>query len=163
MSGHSIRQYTNCLDVSDIESQNGPAIIFLNRLDGSIERMTDADIQEAQSYELDKLHKVEESKDEISHLKLQLRNMALQYISEMDSMVFQNRLMKGVLPDFPRAMPGDVDYPDLSLPKEEIKLYFPKRLLTSSEIEENTCSYADVHRDDLRYMSVAEFKKMCYP
>jgi len=95
-----------------------------------------------------------------------IRDVAMDWISHMQSTLLDKALLGDEwfpfrLPQFPRAVKGDPDYPESTEPKEGI-LFYPKRRLTGRDLDQNMSNYAEAHREMLRWMSEEDFKKVCY-
>jgi len=95
-----------------------------------------------------------------------IRDVAMDWISHMQSTLLDKALLGDDwfpfrLPQFPRAVKGDPDYPESTEPKQGI-LFYPKRRLTSRDLDQNMSNYAEAHREMLRWMSEEDFKKVCY-
>jgi hypothetical protein len=104
----------------------------------------------------------------IKDLTKETRDAAMNHILSMGLLEFQERLLYGKdpvfkLPQFKRAIEGDKDYSEeRPFCHPVYGSAYPKRRLTSSEIDTNRCNFGDYNRKFLRYMSEEEFKKMCY-
>ena len=95
-----------------------------------------------------------------------IRDVAMNWISCMESTLLDKALLGNEwfpfkLPQFPRAVKGDPDYPESTEPKRGL-LFYPKRRLTGTDLDKNMCNYAEAHREMLRWMSEEDFKKLCY-
>ena len=89
----------------------------------------------------------------------QIRDLAMTDIIEMTAKEFQTKLFDGTLPDFPRAVHGDVDYP-VGLIRDTCHSHC---LLTDDDFyRNNTNNYAEAHRDRIRFTSAKNFKELCY-
>jgi hypothetical protein len=111
---------------------------------------------------------VENAKKKINRLSKLLRDTAMNHILSMDSLEFQERLLFGQcpefkLPKFRRAVEGDEDYKDHFISLDiRSETSFPRRRLSSAEIDRNICNFADANRGFLRYISEEDFKIACY-
>ena len=94
------------------------------------------------------------------------RDLAMEWIMNMNPEEFEQRLISNTanykLPDFPRAQPGDEDYPDFSKPQRQIAAPDYKYILTPEEHDLGKSNYALINRADLLYMSVEEYKAIAY-
>jgi hypothetical protein len=86
------------------------------------------------------------------------RDEAMELILNMDAREFQTKLIDGTLPDFPRAIPGDQDYPNGIL-RDTCHGHY---LLREEDFSRNIINYAEVHRKKIRFMNRKEFMKLCY-
>jgi hypothetical protein len=126
---------------------------------------------QAEDLETDETDTIEELRNEIediaskwceSDIKLnrQIRDVAMDFIHYMEPIDFDKRVLSGMLPQFPRAVPGNEDYRTIT-PRPEIFVY-PKRRLTGKDIDSNVFNFAYAKREYLRCMSEADFIKLCY-
>jgi hypothetical protein len=94
------------------------------------------------------------------------RELAMEWIMSMKPEEYEQRLISNSpnykLPDFPRAQPGDEDYPDLKKPQRQIAAPDYKHALMTEEHERGKSNYACLHRRDLAYMSEEEFRACAY-
>jgi hypothetical protein len=119
----------------------------------------------------DELHaKLLDADQKIVQLEKQVektrRDLAMEWIMSMKPEEFEQRLLTNSgnykLPDFPRAQPGDEDYPDLKKPQRQIAAPDYKYPLMPEEHERGKSNYACLHRKDLLYMSEEEFRACAY-
>jgi hypothetical protein len=114
--------------------------------------------------------KLHDANQKIAKLEKQLektrREMAMEWILSMKPEEFEQRLLTKSpnykLPDFPRAQPGDEDYPDLPKLERQIAAPYIKHPLIPEEHEHGKTNYACSHRKDLLYMSEEEFRACAY-
>jgi len=94
------------------------------------------------------------------------RELAMEWIMSMKPEEYEQRLLSNSanykLPDFPRAQPGDEDYPDFTKLKRQIAAPDYKHVLMPEEHDLGRSNYACLHRSDLLYMSVEEFRACAY-
>jgi len=148
-----------------------------NTIDLEDEQEPDEHQELYEEYVSEKKHKVQDEdiidllRNEIAELQIdwceseiklnrQLRDLAMEFIYYMEPTDFENRLLSGKLPKFPRSLPGYDDYREISTKPDIFK--FPKRRLTSRDIDSNIFNFAYAKREYLRYMSEEDFKKLCY-
>jgi hypothetical protein len=150
--------------------------IFINRTDGTMGELTDNDIRAFIQFEADPVRLTEKVSDihgnilkyeDESSYKKQARDIAMDWIRSMDPHDFECRLLNPrgstfKLPDFPRAISGDVDFPDHRKPVRETNAFFSKRRLTGKDIEFDIINFANANREFLRYMSEKDFIALCY-
>jgi hypothetical protein len=125
---------------------------------------------ETPSIEEDLSVKLHDANKKIAKLEKQLektrREMAMEWIISMKPEEFEQRLLTNSanykLPDFPRAQPGDEDYPDLTKLERQIAAPYYKYALLPEEHEHGKTNYACSHRKDLLYMSQEEFRACAY-
>lgn len=86
------------------------------------------------------------------------RDEAMDKILNMDAREFQTKLINGTLPDFPRAIEGDQDYPKGIL-RDTCHSHC---LLSEEDFSRNIVNYAEAHRNKIRFMNTKEFVKLCY-
>ena len=111
--------------------------------------------------------------EELKKSNKKIRDIAMEWILSMDPLEFQERVLHSVtnvtndkfkikLPDFVRAVEGDIDFPDPMIPVRETNAIFAKKIYSPGDLERSRYNFADENRKILRYMSEEDFIKLCY-